>query len=627
MDGSQDSTDPTPSPGSTSPPGPHAHRRVRILEDHVARKIAAGEVIDRPYSVVRELMDNALDADAATIDVYIEQGGLRRITVRDDGAGMSQEDLKLCWHPHATSKVTAPEDLESVQTLGFRGEALASVAEVARLRITSVERDADTGNRLEVHGGELIDLAPAHGDAGSTVEVRDLFYAMPARRRFLKRPAAETAMVRNVFIEKALPFPERTFRLYTDGALKLFLPAGDLRTRIATAFPDVGAAKALQEVTGTGEGFSLRILTTGPEYSRKDRKLIQTFVNHRRVWEFALVQAIEYGFSDYLPGGIRPITFLFLEVEPSRVDVNVHPAKREIRFRNLPEIHHRITRLLQEFLRQYALRFPGATGVGDAAAANAPKQSGFEGGFAAGPRDTRRDPTETPSPGRNRDEIWSPGRGRDRYTERSSWAADRPSGSQVPYDLSTRFDPRPSPGSAGSGVRYLGQLFNLFLLAEYGDTLYIVDQHAGHEKVLFTRFHEQTHMQTLLVPVSMEVSVEEDEILQARAGELEALGIGIRRRDATTWELHGVPAVPGIDAEALAEALRELAGTPEEVLRDLYATMSCKAAIKDGDPVDPATGQALLEEVFSLDNAHCPHGRPVWHEITREELFRLLGRT
>ncbi len=625
MDGSQDSTDPTTSPGSTSASGPHTDRRVRILEDHVARKIAAGEVIDRPYSVVRELMDNALDAGARTIDVYTEQGGLRRITVHDDGAGMSEEDLKLCWRPHATSKVIAAEDLESVQTLGFRGEALASVAEVARLRITSVRRDADMGNRLEVHGGELIDLAPAHGDAGTTVEVRDLFYAMPARRRFLKRPAAESAMVRNVFIEKALPFPERAFRLYTDGALKLFLPPGDLQTRIATAFPDVGAAKALQEVTGTGEGFSLRILTTGPEYSRKDRKLIQTFVNHRRVWEFALVQAIEYGFSDYLPGGIRPIAFLFLEVEPSRVDVNIHPAKREIRFRNLPEIHQRVTRLLQEFLRQYALRFPGSTGAGDAPGANTPKQPGFEGDFAATPEDTSRPPREPRSPEWDR---WDRGRRWDR--QRHSWVADRPSASQTPYSLGERFEPQPSRGSGGTGaqgVRYLGQLFNLFLLAEYGDTLYIVDQHAGHEKVLFTRFHEQTQMQTLLVPVSIEVSAEENDILEARAGKLEALGIGIRRRDATTWELHAVPAVPGIDAEALAEALRELAGTAEEVLRDLYATMSCKAAIKDGDPVDPATGQALLEEVFSLDNAHCPHGRPVWHEITREELFRLLGRT
>ncbi|MFP4483727.1 MAG: DNA mismatch repair endonuclease MutL [Spirochaetaceae bacterium] len=618
-------------PRSTDPmaagaPDPSEGRPVHVLEDHVARKIAAGEVIDRPYSVVRELMDNALDAGATSIDVYVEQGGLRRISVRDDGWGMSPEDLRLCWRPHATSKVISPEDLERVRTLGFRGEALASVAEVARLRITSVRRGAETGNRLEVHGGELVDVTSAHGDTGTTVDVRDLFYAMPARRRFLKRPAAETAMVRTIFIEKALPFPERTFRLYTDGSLRHFLPASVLPTRIAGAFPDVGAAKALQEVTGSGEGFSFRILTTGPEYSRKDRKLIQTFVNHRRVWEYALVQAIEYGFSDYLPGGSHPVAFLFLDVDPSRVDVNIHPAKREVRFRNLPEIHRRITRVLQEFLRQYALRFPAATAPATGGA-EAAAQPGFAGDFAAPPGEStprRAEHRLPPREGRSwpegppdRDPARPP-------RSRPSWVADRPALPRVPYDLTERFDPTPTEGRR---IRYLGQIFNLFLLAEYGDTLYIVDQHAGHEKVLFARFQEQTRTQSLLVPVSMEVSPEEDEILETRAEDLNALGIGIRRRDATTWELCAVPAVPGIDAEALAEALRELAATPDEVLRDLYATMSCKAAIKDGDPVDPATGRALLEEVFSLDNAHCPHGRPVWHEITREELFRLLGRS
>jgi DNA mismatch repair protein MutL len=586
-------------------------RPIRVLEDHIARKIAAGEVIDRPYSVVRELMDNALDAEARAIDVHVEQGGLRRITVRDDGFGMSLDDLELCWQPHATSKVATADDLEAVYTLGFRGEALASIAEVSRLRITSAPADVDLGHRLEVDAGERIDLSAAQSDHGTTIEVRDLFYAMPARRRFLKRPSAESAMVRNVFIEKALPFPERTFRLFTDDRMKLFLPQSDLPTRIATAFPDVGAAKALQEISGSGDGFTVRILAAGPEYHRKDRKLVQTFVNKRRVWEYALVQAIEYGFSDYLPGGSHPIAFLFLEVDPSRVDFNIHPAKREIRFRNLPEIHHRITRLLQEFLRSFALRFPAnaetPSWVADRGDAHAPTGESADGRRAWSPSAGRTAPPVPPAPSQRPDyrEAFAGGR-KFEPPERAAVAPD------------TR---------GGSPVRYLGQVFKLFLLAEYGDTLYIVDQHAGHEKVLFTRFQERTRTQDLLVPVPLEVSVEEHEILTARQEDLDEVGIGIRKTKDGAWELYRVPAVPGIDAEALAEALRELAGTPEEVLRDVYATMSCKAAIKEGDTVDPATGQALLEEVFSLDNAHCPHGRPVWHEITRAELYRLLGRT
>jgi DNA mismatch repair protein MutL len=414
-------------------------------------------------------------------------------------------------------------------------------------------------------------------------------------------------MVRNVFIEKALPFPERTFRLFTDDRMKLFLPESDLPTRIATAFPDVGAAKALQEISGSGDGFTVRILAAGPEYHRKDRKLIQTFVNRRRVWEYALVQAIEYGFSDYLPGGSHPVAFLFLDVDPSRVDFNIHPAKREIRFRNLPEIHHRITRLLQEFLRSFALRFPAEertpSWVADRRA---------DGGVG------RAAPGRTYERAREDRPVWPAPAGRPDYREA--------------FTQGRRFEPPRSSeatslGRHDSRIRYLGQIFNLFLLAEYGDTLYIVDQHAGHEKVLFTRFQEQTRSQDLLVPVPVEVSVEEHDILRARQKELAEVGIGLRVTEEEGWELYRVPAVPGIDATALAAALRELAGTPDEVLRDLYATMSCKAAIKEGDPVDPATGQALLEEVFSLDNAHCPHGRPVWHEITRAELYRLLGRT
>lgn len=595
---------------------------IRLLDEHVARKIAAGEVIDRPYSVVRELMDNALDADSSSLEVRVEQGGLRRITVRDDGLGMSREDLELCWQPHATSKVTTAEDLERVQTLGFRGEALASIAEVARLRITSAPPGSDAGHRLEVHGGEQLELSSVQSETGTTVDVRDLFYAMPARRRFLKRPAAESGMVRNVFIEKAIPFPERSFRLFTDDRMKLFLPETDLASRIATAFPDVGAARALQEISGTGDGFSVRILAAGPEYSRKDRKLIQTFVNRRRVWEYALVQAIEYGFSDYLPGGSHPVAFLFLDVDPARVDFNIHPAKREIRFRNLPEVHRRITRLLQEFLRQFALRFPGFDPQErqrelDAAPSSPAPQEVADGGSDG------RTPGRRVAPEDRTAFLETVRRGR-------SSSPARPSAPPEREAFGERGVPAGQEGSTPPGpprVRYLGQIFNLFLLAEYANILYIVDQHAGHEKVLFTRFHEETRTQKLLIPAVLETSAEEDEILASRREELAELGIGIDRRAEGSWELHTVPAIPGIDPEGLAEALRELAASPEEVLRDLYATMSCKAAIKDGDPVDQVTGQALLEEVFSLNNAHCPHGRPVWHEINREELFRLLGRT
>jgi DNA mismatch repair protein MutL len=549
----------------------------------------------------------------------------------------------LCFFPHATSKITHESDLEEVSSLGFRGEALSSIGTVARLRITSATDDSGNGNRLVVDGGRKVSLAPAPANRGTTVEVSDLFYSLPARKRFLKRPSAETRMGRTTFIEKALPFPEVTFRLFTDGELKLFLPADDLVGRVLAAHPDLGSRRMLHQVEGSGEAFSFVAVTPGLELVRRDRKRLQIYVNGRRVWEYALVQAIEYAFSDYIPGGLYPTAFVFLTVDPHEVDFNIHPAKREARFRNLKYIHATLTRTLKDFLKA---DLGAATTRGNVPFSSPELWPG--GADRAGDSRAGWPASEAPPAGRS---------GRSGETGRAGFGgvsgpADRgfrtggadghggtpatdgrpdagvgsgaPPGRRAAFDLTRRFQ---VPEVAPEEVHYLGQAMRLFLVGESERGIYLVDQHAGHERLLYERLRSQPQVQSLLVPIEMEVSADEDELLSSRRDDLARAGIRLERDDSDRWLLTAIPAVEGLDAEALAANLRELAATGAELERDFYADLACKAAIKDGDTVDPETGERLMREIFHLETPHCPHGRPLWLELSREQLFHLIGRS
>ena len=328
--------------------------RVRVLPEHVARKIAAGEVIDRPHAAVRELLDNAVDSGATEVTLEIRGGGIDEVRVSDNGCGMDEADLDMCWLPHATSKIASAEDLERVSTLGFRGEALASLAACSRLEILS-SRDAES-RRLVIHGGKKLELAPHGGAPGTTVSVKDLFFNMPARRRFLKSPRAESGLCRRVFLEKAAAHPHLAFRLVVDGVLKTFLPPGTHRDRIAAAWPRLGSRDAWWESSGRGDGFRITVVHARPELSRRDRKSLQVYANRRRIDEFALVQAMQYAYDAWMPGGAFPAAFAFVEIDPALVDFNIHPAKKEARFRDLPAIRHRLIELIKDRITSEAYR-------------------------------------------------------------------------------------------------------------------------------------------------------------------------------------------------------------------------------------------------------------------------------
>ena len=330
-------------------------RAVRQLSADVARKIAAGEVIDRPNAIVRELMDNAVDSGADSISVEISGGGIEKIRISDNGSGMTKEDLSACARPHATSKIVDTADLSNITTLGFRGEALASIAAVSRLSISSGNWRMKA-SILEDHILEQIPLV--QNGEGTIVMSEGLFENYPARRRFLKRPSSENMLCRETFVEKALPRPDIAFRLTTDNSLRLDLPKDvTLTERFVSALELNESTENFAELKACGgTEWKFKLVIGEPTVYRSDRRQIFIYINGRRVQEFSLLQAIEYGCQGFFPNGTHPVAALFAEVDPSTVDFNIHPAKKEVRFRDSSALHHGVSSTVKEYFRSYGIK-------------------------------------------------------------------------------------------------------------------------------------------------------------------------------------------------------------------------------------------------------------------------------
>jgi DNA mismatch repair protein MutL len=578
-------------------------RAVKVLRDSVARRIAAGEVIDRPASVVRELLDNAIDAGSAHIAVYIEEGGVGRIRVVDDGRGMTEEDLELCCLPHATSKIETEEDLYRITSLGFRGEALASIATVARCEITSRTEDASAAHKIVIHGGAQLAFESCQGNTGTVVEAADLFYAIPARRRFMKTASAETAQCKAIFLEKAAAFPEVSFKFFTDGNLKIFLPAGDMLSRLSSAYSEIDQ-RMLTLLTGTGDGFRLSLAAASPDLSRRDRRYIQVYVNRRRIWEYALTQGVEYAYSHYLPGGVYPSCFVFVEIDPGRVDFNIHPAKKEAKIKNVAEIRQRITELLESFLRQSGLRnrsvdlLPAGQEAAGGHAVNLP----FAGNAMP--------------PGYHR---WTGVQSYENFHGNHSWTS-APVQDMVLAEAAPSFE-----AEKKYDFIYRGQVFGLFLIAEKEGRLYLIDQHAAHERIIYETLAADTLPQPLLIANEFETDDEEDAIAARNAEEIARLGIKIEHRRAGVWALTALPESYRGAEDDIIRCLVSCHGAGA-LKKEIFANLACKKAIKDGSPIDPLAACELIQAAFALEIPRCPHGRPLWFEISREELFRKVGR-
>ena len=632
---------------------------VKELPGDTAGKIAAGEVIDRPNAVVRELIDNSLDAGATEISLEIQEGGSKKIRICDNGAGMTREDLEICWKPHTTSKISRAEDLLNISTLGFRGEALSSICAVSTMKITSVrnnEENAAEGNgtsaawNLETsfswkNSGkensapmEVINykISPGRLEKGTIIEIRGLFDNFPARKAFLKKPGAETLLCRQTFQEKALAWPQVAFSLTTDNKLRYLYPGKQsLLERTLSVTEPVEPASFFKEISETGDGFCFKIILGTREVVRKDKKDMMIFVNGRRIFDYGLIQAMDYGAEGFFPNGSHPFAYLFLEINPKYVDFNIHPAKKEIRIRNKGEIHHEISSAVRDFYKNLTLSnlFPQKNGTEKESSPDSGTISIY--GKSAGNLpdfETKVDSKENIFP-EIRNEIEHGDNLRERLSPTLEYSPATEMQFQNPKATDSLEISGANPGNlkteTGLNFRYIGQVFNLFLVAEYKGKLYLIDQHAAHERILYDQLLKTSGTcQELLIPYIIETETEkEDRYLENSEKELKAAGFDIAREGKGKWCINGVPVRWKGSVEDLKHDLLHKDPDSETLLKSILARTACRQAVKKGDPLDYETARGIVEKTFKLPHPFCPHGRPVWIEFSPEKLTELVSRT
>ncbi|MFO1428494.1 MAG: DNA mismatch repair endonuclease MutL [Steroidobacteraceae bacterium] len=588
---------------------------IRVLSDSLVNQIAAGEVVERPASVVKELVENALDAGARRIEVEVERGGLQLVRVRDDGGGIAAAEMPLALARHATSKIAAFDDLERIATLGFRGEALPSIGSVARLRIVSRVAGASGGAELVCVEGECGEVTPAAHPVGTTVEVRDLFFNVPARRKFVRSEATEFSQLARMLTRIALARADVAFSLMHNRREIFSVPAAATRAeaeaRIARLLGEEFIAEALH-VEHESAGFRLRGWLALPAYSRSQPDQQYLFVNGRAVRDRLLGSALRLGYQDVLYGGRHPAAVLSLELDPALVDVNAHPQKLELRFRDSRAVHDFVFRSVE---RALAAARPGErTGAMDTAAALPSAVDAWR-------------PAPLP--------LGAPRIGG--VLDWSALAATVPAGAaavaEAPGDAMAA-----AGGEAPLGYA-LAQLHGLFILAQSAAGLVIVDMHAAHERVLYERLKAtaaagRPAVQQLLIPVSVELHAAEAAILETAAPELGAAGFEIEPLGPATFTIRAVPAaLADHDAAAvLRDALGDLESHAsshriESEQNELFAAIACRAAIKAHRALTLPEMNALLRDMERTERAgQCNHGRPTWARLTLGELDRLFLR-
>ena len=600
---------------------------IRQLPDTLINQIAAGEVVERPASVVKELVENALDAGARRIDIDLEDGGIRLIRIRDDGGGIDPVELPLAVQRHATSKIASIDDREAVATLGFRGEALPSVASVSRFRLTSRRAGSEHGALLQVDGGKVGEVTPHAHPPGTTVEVRDLFYNVPARRKFLRAERTELSHIEDWLRTLALARPDVELRVAHNGKPSRRWK-GEAQLQEGTMLSDVRLHEALGEdfsrnalrVDHAGAGMRLHGWIAQPAYNRASADQQYLYVNGRSVRDRNVSHAIRQAYADVLFHGRHPAYVLFLELDPRGVDVNVHPAKHEVRFRESRLVHDFVYRTLHQALAETRA---GATATSTHAAAvsnawsmPAPQQSSIGLRVADAPSAYAA--------------LYAP---RD--------AATFPDAAASPATVAAM----PMPDDAPGGMPPLGfavaQLHGIYILAENADGLVVVDMHAAHERIGYEKLktaHDGAGLRTqpLLVPASIAVSEREADVAEREADTLAQLGFEVQRSGPQSLLLRSVPALLAHgDVEALLRDvltdLREHGSTRRvaETRDELLSTMACHGAVRANRRLTVHEMNALLREMEATERSgQCNHGRPTWTRFGLAEMDRwfLRGR-
>ena len=614
--------------------------KVHLLDELTAHQIAAGEVIERPASVVKELVENALDAGAVNIDVEIADGGLKRIRVSDDGAGMSGEDAHLAVKRHATSKIRSLSDLDHIRTLGFRGEALPSIASVSKLEIVTREADCTFGTRLVLEGGDLLTAEPAGAPGGTSVSVGDLFYNTPARKKFMRSHGYEGGLIHELLIHYSLSHPEVNFRLIHRGKEVLNTKGIDTLPDLIGLFYGKDVKGNLYYIENGLAAGTIKAFLTLPTVHRANRKGIHFFVNSRRVMAKELAAALEGAYEDTMPGGRFPVAVINMNISPALLDVNVHPSKLEIRFRDHSFINE-LAALIRENLRnkKHSLAYrlvPPEPDTGQEKqrmlyrgnSSPGAVQEGFPGfnAWETGYTYPREAATE------NESDVFNITRYKDPKA-----GSDDEAPSAAKHDCErTNFEP---PGEDNlPALRVIGQLHASFILAEGEDGLYLIDQHAAHERVLFDRLMNQANRgavesQLLLIPLSIELTALEEEVALENIIPLSDMGIILEHFGPRSYLLRAVPTGLAGDPLDFFYTLLERfsrAGTqlsPADIRKEFLITLSCKSAVKAGQELPPAAQLKLIRDLN--DTAHaltCPHGRPTVFHITLREIMRAFRR-
>jgi len=601
--------------------------RIALLPEVVQNQIAAGEVIERPASVVKELVENALDAGATSVQVDLAEGGARLVRVTDDGSGMVRADLELAFEPHATSKLRTPEDLDHIASLGFRGEALASIASVARCSLFSrpraAEPDAPAGARVEVEGGRRRAVREAAGAPGTIVEVRDLFFNTPARRRFLKRTSTELAHCLDVLQRTALANVGVGFVVTHDGKRVYDVEARmDLAARLRRTF---GAELAEALVPVSAEDGTTRVFgfVAPPRFSRRDTTRQMWFLNGRPLRDKVLTRAVREGYRGFLVEGRQPVAFLGLALDPSAVDVNVHPAKAEVRFREQRRVFGFLVAAVRAAVRKTDMATPGETLL-------ASRDRRLAGGRAGGLDRATVQPS-LPAPGP------LPRARAPRAVE--EWSVREVEGE--PFEIPRHAPSQPAAAAAwerGDGLAgpYL-QIARTYIVRAVEDGFEIVDQHALHERLTFELLRREVRegrveVQGYLVPELVELSRADAERLEEHLPALARIGIELARFGDTTVAVNGLPArMKNPDAEGLVRDVVDVlarTGRPpgaEDVAEELLHRAACRSSVMAGDELTQEEMHALLARGRGLETDQtCPHARPTrvrFHLADLEKAF------
>jgi DNA mismatch repair protein MutL len=620
--------------------------RIRVLSDNVANQIAAGEVVERPASVVKELLENSLDAGSTSIRVDIENGGRRLIRVADDGCGMLRDDALLAFERHATSKLHDAKDLLSIATLGFRGEALPSIASVSRLVLETRSADEHTGSRIEIAGGKMLNVGEIAAPPGTAIAVRDLFFNVPARKKFLRTEQTELAHIASLVTHYSLAHPDRTFALLNGAAELLHVtPVPTLRERVFQVF----GGEALEELIDVGarertllvaeeepRTFRVSGFVSRPQVQKNNRNSIFVFVNGRLIRDRLMLHALSSAYYNLMPPACYPFALLFLNCAAEEVDVNVHPSKTEVRFRHQSFVHDSVRDIIRELLMQNRPAPAFATSPMPQPAADLP-YSEFTQALenVSVPADSEMPSADAPMFALRPEPGPAP-----RFDFQTAPEQPQPVRLKAP-DTHGAFpiDSTPSSLTRLGDLRPLGQIHESFIIAAGRDGLWIVDQHVAHERILFEKVLAQrasgrVEVQRLLMPLILQLTPGQQIEYSRIADELQAQGFETEPFGRGTIAVKAAPAAIGpADLERAIFEILEVAENElrkvslDDLRRGIAASLACRAAIKINTRLDHSKMEWLLRELSATDYPMaCPHGRPIAMLYSTREILKAFHR-